>query len=121
MRNYDEMINEMRTINSINAGMTGGMNMKTKDVFGPVKVDVPNLFERFILRKKENVHAFGINLGTVAETKAKASAAVEDALIISLTVGGVLAIQNAVEKATRKEAMFKKKGKKKTKTTYLDD
>ena len=121
MRNYDEMINEMKAINSMNDSMSGGMNMKTKDVFGPVKVDVPNLFERFILRKKENVHAFGINLGTVAETKAKASAAVEDALIISLTVGGVLAIQNAVEKATRKEAMFKKKGKKKNKTTYLDD
>lgn len=118
MSNYNEMINEMRTMQAMSSGLTG-MDMKTKDVFGPVKVDVPNIFERFILRKKENVHAFGINFGTVAEAKAMASGVAEDALIMSLTVGGVLAIQKAVEKATRKEAMFKKKGKKKQKTTYL--
>ena len=119
MSNYNEMVNEMRTMQTMSSGLTG-MDMKTKDIFGPVKVDVPNIFERLFLRKKENVHAFGINFGTVAETKAMLNGVAEDALIVSLTVGGVLVIQNAVEKATRKEAMFKKKSKKKQKTTYLD-
>ena len=80
--------------------------MKTKTICGPLMVDKPNIFERVILRKKENVHVFGKSLGTIAEAKATAVDAGKDALIVSTTVLAVIGLQKAVKTMKRRKNLF---------------